>query len=109
MKNLVVFLVIISILTNCGRNAKGCFKYEQTAPLTITFDASCSQKAYFYHWRFDDGDSLFLDMTTTSPFLTHTYKKAGTYYMVLIVGDKKDRTKRIIGGVPKKSMSIEVR
>lgn len=105
--NLCIFLLVIFLVTGCGRNAQGCFDYEQTGLLTISFDASCSKKSYFFHWRFVDG-SKYYDTITSSPYFKHTFGKAGTYEIVLIVGDKKNRTKRLIGGVPSVSKEVVV-
>jgi len=66
------------------------FAYQPTEPIvnqTVTFDASQSYdpdgRIVYYNWNFGDGTTLGV----TNPFVTHTYKKDGTYDVTLVVTD----------------------
>ncbi len=100
----ICILICLLILTDCKR-PRGCFNYSQSGIRTITFDASCSKRSSFYHWHLFD--SISFDTITSTPFFNHKFSKIGIYEVVLVVGDKKDKTKRL-GGTPTNHMTITV-
>ena len=73
-------------------------------PLIVRFTASSKngQGKVLYRWRFDDGTS------TTNPNVTHTFKRAGYYQVILDARDESgnnDRETFLFGAWPPKQWS----
>ncbi|MGB2982630.1 MAG: PKD domain-containing protein [Candidatus Bipolaricaulia bacterium] len=90
----VAVLIIAIALTISGclgqptSTPRACIQAEPTigyAPLTVTFDASCSyvpegaEDVYHFQWEFDDGSE------GTGRIAVHTFTEPGTYTVAVIM------------------------